>query len=204
MLAQTVAPDALAEACGPDPSFICREVLERTDSAALAELADIVFAKPLTIALIIAGRRLVVIALVRPGHRPLRRRHDRRAAAEPAAQAPAARARRSARRLPDGVLDTGACRSAPRPAAETLGARAALGGRRSRSGRSPCITILGELGINLGPLIAGAGIAGVAIGFGAQSLVKDFLAGIFMLVEDQYGVGDIVDVGEAHRARSRR
>jgi small conductance mechanosensitive channel len=51
--------------------------------------------------------------------------------------------------------------------------------------------------VNLGPLIAGAGIAGVAIGFGAQSLVKDFLSGIFMLVEDQYGVGDIVDVGEA-------
>jgi small conductance mechanosensitive channel len=57
--------------------------------------------------------------------------------------------------------------------------------------------ILGELGVNLGPLIAGAGIAGVAIGFGAQSLVKDFLSGIFMLVEDQYGVGDIIDVGEA-------
>ena len=65
------------------------------------------------------------------------------------------------------------------------------------SGASLLITILGELGINLGPLIAGAGIVGVAIGFGAQSLVKDFLSGIFMLVEDQYGVGDIVDVGEA-------
>jgi moderate conductance mechanosensitive channel len=59
------------------------------------------------------------------------------------------------------------------------------------------ITILGELGINLGPLIASAGIAGVALGFGAQSLVKDFLSGFFMLVEDQYGVGDIVDLGEA-------
>lgn len=57
--------------------------------------------------------------------------------------------------------------------------------------------ILGELGINLGPLIAGAGIAGVALGFGAQSLVKDFLTGFFMLVEDQCGVGDIVDLGEA-------
>jgi moderate conductance mechanosensitive channel len=50
--------------------------------------------------------------------------------------------------------------------------------------------------VNLGPPIAGAGIAGVAIGFGAQSLVKDFLAGIFMLVEDQFGVGDIIDVGD--------
>jgi moderate conductance mechanosensitive channel len=59
------------------------------------------------------------------------------------------------------------------------------------------VMVLGELGLNLGPLIAGAGIAGVAIGFGAQSLVKDFLAGIFMLVEDQYGVGDIIDAGPA-------
>ncbi|TVP67780.1 MAG: mechanosensitive ion channel family protein [Nitriliruptor sp.] len=52
-------------------------------------------------------------------------------------------------------------------------------------------------GISLTPLLAGAGILGVAIGFGAQGLVSDFLAGIFMLAEDQYGVGDIVDVGDA-------
>ena len=59
------------------------------------------------------------------------------------------------------------------------------------------IMILGQVGIELGPLIAGAGIVGVAIGFGAQDLVKDFLSGVFMLIEDQYGIGDIVDVGEA-------
>jgi len=57
--------------------------------------------------------------------------------------------------------------------------------------------VLGEFGINLGPLIAGAGIIGVALGFGSQSLVRDFLSGIFILVEDQYGVGDTVDLGEA-------
>jgi moderate conductance mechanosensitive channel len=54
---------------------------------------------------------------------------------------------------------------------------------------------LGQLGLNLAPLIAGAGIAGVAIGFGAQSLVRDFLAGLFILLEDQYGVGDTIDLG---------
>ncbi|WIY02195.1 mechanosensitive ion channel family protein [Amycolatopsis mongoliensis] len=59
------------------------------------------------------------------------------------------------------------------------------------------ILVLGELGLNLGPIIASAGIIGVAIGFGAQNLVKDFLSGIFMMVEDQYGVGDVVDIGEA-------
>ncbi|HEU5149303.1 MAG TPA: mechanosensitive ion channel family protein [Iamia sp.] len=53
------------------------------------------------------------------------------------------------------------------------------------------------LGLNLGPLIAGAGVVGVALGFGAQSLVRDFLAGCFILLEDQYGVGDAVDLGDA-------
>ncbi|MBC9734720.1 mechanosensitive ion channel family protein [Nocardioides marmotae] len=57
--------------------------------------------------------------------------------------------------------------------------------------------ILSELGVNIAPIIASAGIVGVALGFGAQSLVKDFLSGIFMIFEDQYGVGDVVDVGEA-------
>ena len=59
-----------------------------------------------------------------------------------------------------------------------------------------CGMILGEFGFDLGPVIASAGIIGVAIGLGAQSLVKDVLSGIFMLVEDQYGVGDHVKVGE--------
>lgn len=58
------------------------------------------------------------------------------------------------------------------------------------------LLILGELGFDLAPMIAGAGIVGVAVGFGAQSLVADFLSGLFMLMEDQYGVGDWVDVGE--------
>jgi small-conductance mechanosensitive channel len=59
------------------------------------------------------------------------------------------------------------------------------------------IMVLGEFDISLGPLLAAAGVAGVALGFGAQSLVRDFLSGIFILIEDQYGVGDIVDLGEA-------
>jgi small-conductance mechanosensitive channel len=55
---------------------------------------------------------------------------------------------------------------------------------------------LGEFGFDLGPLIASAGIVGVAVGLGAQTLVRDILSGIFMLIEDQYGVGDSVDVLE--------
>ena len=55
---------------------------------------------------------------------------------------------------------------------------------------------LGEFGFDLGPLIASAGVVGVAIGLGAQTLVRDILSGIFMLIEDQYGVGDSVSVLE--------
>lgn len=56
---------------------------------------------------------------------------------------------------------------------------------------------LSEIGLNIGPLIASAGILGIALGFGAQSVVKDFLSGIFMVIEDQYGVGDVTDLGDA-------
>ena len=56
--------------------------------------------------------------------------------------------------------------------------------------------ILGDLGIDLAPLIAGAGVVGVALGFGAQSIVRDFLAGLFMVLEDQFGVGDVIEVGD--------
>ena len=54
------------------------------------------------------------------------------------------------------------------------------------------LLMVNEVGFNVAPLIAGAGIAGIAVGFGAQSLVKDFLSGLFILLEDQYGVGDTV------------
>ncbi len=58
------------------------------------------------------------------------------------------------------------------------------------------IQVLGELGVAVGGLIAGAGIIGAAIGFGAQSLVRDLITGLFIVFEDQYGVGDVVDLGE--------
>lgn len=59
------------------------------------------------------------------------------------------------------------------------------------------LTVLALLEIPLAPLLASAGVGGVALGFGAQALVKDYLSGIFMILEDQYGVGDLVDTGEA-------
>jgi moderate conductance mechanosensitive channel len=177
-----------------DPSFICREVLDRTESERWAELADILFAKPLTIAVIV----VVAVAVRYVVHRAI----NRFVATLTGDERPGRRIRRRLRgtslgqRLPDAVLATGnhSLRSAAR--AETLGVVL-----KSFAAfvvwAIAAITILGELGVNLGPLVAGAGIAGVAIGFGAQSLVRDFLAGVFILVEDQYGVGDIIDAGEA-------
>lgn len=189
-----VDPDVLVEACGEDPSFICREVLARTDSQSWAESVDIVFEKPLKIAIILLVAWVVVRILDRVIDRFVRtlshqgesgRRIKRRLRQSSLASSA----------LPSSVLETG-------PLSIRAAARADTLGHVLRSISTfavwtiAAITVLGEVGINLGPLVAGAGIAGVAIGFGAQSLVKDFLAGIFLVVEDQYGVGDIIDVGE--------
>jgi len=54
--------------------------------------------------------------------------------------------------------------------------------------------VLGAFGVNLGPLLAGAGVVGLAISFGAQSLVKDVISGLFMLFENQFGVGDVIRI----------
>jgi moderate conductance mechanosensitive channel len=58
------------------------------------------------------------------------------------------------------------------------------------------LTISAELGFNIGPILASAGIVGLAVGFGAQSLVKDVISGFFILFEDQFGIGDVVKIGE--------
>jgi small-conductance mechanosensitive channel len=60
------------------------------------------------------------------------------------------------------------------------------------------LMLLSEFGVNIGPLVAGASVAGVALGFGAQALVKDVISGFFMLMENIYGVGDIISVDDKH------
>jgi len=57
------------------------------------------------------------------------------------------------------------------------------------------LVILGQLGISLGPILAAAGILGLAVGFGAQSLVKDVISGLFILIENQFNIGDVVQAG---------
>jgi moderate conductance mechanosensitive channel len=187
VLAQQSDPDPLQQACGDDASFICERVHDWTDSELWAEASDKLLATPLTILLV------VVVAFLA---NRLVRRAIKRLINKVSAPESQDRLRNLRRRAPSAILDSGSLslRSAAR--ARTLGT--VLRGIASAVIWTIAATIiLGELGVNLGPLIAGAGIAGVAIGFGAQSLVKDFLAGIFMLVEDQFGVGDIIDAGPA-------
>ncbi len=173
-----VDPVLLADTCGENPSWVCQQVLDVTDgNEFLARTADFLLAKPFQIVLIL------VIAWIL--NRLLRRATTRLVHRIGAGESMIARL---------SVDETARLRATSR--AETIT-------QVLRSVASATVyaiaglMVLGEVGINLGPLLAGAGIAGVAIGFGAQSLVKDFLSGVFMIVEDQYGVGDIVDLGEA-------
>ena len=61
------------------------------------------------------------------------------------------------------------------------------------------LTILSQIGVSIAPLLAGAGVIGVAVGFGSQALVKDVITGLFILIEDQIAVGDVVDLGKDHK-----
>jgi small-conductance mechanosensitive channel len=194
LIGQQIPPDELEAVCGADPSYICKQVLEITESEGAAETADLLFSKPFSILLIVVVAWIVLALL----HRAI----DRFVASLSGRNQPTRRIKRTLRRtpivaqtLPDRVLDTGTVSIRAAARAETLG-HVLHSVAAFAVWSIAVITILGELGINLGPLIAGAGIAGIALGFGAQSLVKDFLAGIFIVVEDQYGVGDIIDVGE--------
>jgi len=182
VLAQTVN-----DACGDDPTLICRQVFDWTGSEAWAEAADKFLVPPLHILLIV----LLAYIANRLVRRSIRRLTSR--IVDAGTNGTIGNLRRHA---PSAIVGSG-------PISVRAAARAQTLGLVLRSIASiviwtiAVIMILGELGVSLGPLIAGAGIAGVALGFGAQSLVKDFLSGIFMLIEDQYGVGDIIDVGVA-------
>jgi small conductance mechanosensitive channel len=176
----------MTDVCGEDPSFFCREVLNRSNDRALAELADTLLGTTLTIIAIFAAALLVNRLVNRGVKRALRTLHSG-----------AVRERMGAlrRRTPNALLETDeiSLRVEQRINALTSVLRSittvvifAIAG----------FMILGELGLNLAPLLAGAGIVGIALGFGAQSLVKDFLSGMFILVEDQFGVGDIVDLDQ--------
>ena len=176
----------VSESCKTDA--LCTWVLDRTDIQWLANSSYVFIVKPLRIVAIIVIAMLIRWLLHRGIRRltattsraampallkPLRERADRLEAAE---NTFIPERRRQRAEAIGSVL-----RSFVTAVVFTMAA----------------LLVMGELGFNLGPLLASAGIVGVALGFGAQSLVKDLIAGLFMLLEDQYGVGDSVDLGDA-------
>ena len=188
----------LNEACGTDPDWLCRKVFEWTDNSDLAGVATWLVDRPVKVVLI----ALLALAIRRVVHRAIdgliERLMSERSSDERDAVAAAEAATGTLRRelLTEKLASLRERTDRARQRAKTLGvlfksiASAVIG-------VVTIMMLLGEFDINLGPLIAGAGIVGVAIGFGSQSLVGDLLSGIFMLIEDQYGVGDVIDAGDA-------
>ncbi|MBE2315953.1 mechanosensitive ion channel family protein [Solirubrobacter sp. CPCC 204708] len=179
-----VSAEQVRLTCGEEPGWFCRNVLEWTENRTLADVADFIIGKPLTILAILVIAWLVN-RLARRGVKSMLRTLSSGAIQERVGAMRAA--------APAALLQTQehSLRSEQRIDALTSVLRSLI---TFVIYTVAIFMILGELGINLGPLIAGAGILGVALGFGAQSLVKDFLSGVFILVEDQFGVGDIVDL----------
>ena len=177
---------SLTDACSTDDQ-LCEFVLERTGNEWLAGAANWLIAKPLAIAgLLVVGfvARFILHKLIE----------------------------RLARRAEVGMLPESYIAGKLSRTRDQTPASQASAVRRVQRAQTlssvlksiasfvvfsiVAIMVVGELGYNIGPLIAGAGIIGLALGFGAQSLVKDFLSGIFMFLEDQVGVGDRVHMND--------
>jgi len=177
-----VALEILTVDCNDNP--LCQQIYDWTGTEWLAEGSYLFLVKPFRILLIVLLAMLARFLLHRMINRLIRRTAD---GGVPTVLKPLRE------RIPTGLA----------PFAERRRQRAEAIGSVLRSTVSLTIfaiaslMILAELGVDLAPLLASAGIVGIALGFGAQSLVKDLLAGLFMLLEDQYGVGDTVDLGEA-------
>jgi small-conductance mechanosensitive channel len=172
-------------ACPTDGGNLCRYVEDLTNSTWLAKASDWLIAKPLSILLLV----VIAIAVRWLIHRAIDRLTRR--AAEGTVPGVIGT------RVPQFFLEQNAVVLERRKQrAETMGGLL----KSITTGVIAVILLfmaIAQLGYNIAPLIAGAGIIGVALGFGSQSLVKDFLSGIFMILEDQYGVGDTADLGVA-------
>ncbi len=174
---------SLTLACGREPGIVCRTVWDLTHNSHAADFVTAYLAGPVQLALRIAFVLLLAV-LLRLGAKRLIGRLTTRAAAD---------------------------QDSDDAAAGEAGHHRVFGQRRSQRATAlasvlgnaasvaifsiAAVIILGDMGLNLAPVLASAGVLGVAFGFGAQNLVRDFLAGVFILLEDQYGVGDVVDLG---------
>ena len=165
--------------CSSQPGFVCDSVYEWTGSEIAAQIAAWLVERGLALVLILLAGWLVSKAVKRAIDHFTERlgRPDLREVGRDPSISEEAEARRAKARAETLAV---VLRSV---ALITIWSLTAL-------------LALGQLNINLGPLIAGAGIVGVAIGFGAQSVVRDFLTGVFMMIEDIYSVGDDIDFGK--------
>jgi len=172
--------DSLVEAChSQNPGIACRLIWDLTHSTKAASLTTVYLDGPIRLAIRIGFVVLIALVIRAAAHRAIRKL--------------------TARATKDG--DNGSDRAHLLLFRERRLQRAtALGSILSNAASLTifgiaAVIILGDMGVNLAPLLASTAVLGVALGFGAQNLVQDFLAGVFMLVEDQYGVGDVIDVG---------
>ncbi len=188
----------LVDACGPEPGIVCEAIYDLTGNGTIAQIARWA-AKPAVV--------LVILVVAWVLNRLVRRTIDRfveRLIADRQAKAEA----RHKDEVDDGRFSRSWHRAMDK--ARLLSEQAERGKQRALALGTVLRSVttlvvytlalmmaLAEFSVSLGPLVAGAGIVGIAIGFGAQTLVQDFLSGIFMLIEDQYGVGDLIHVGEA-------
>jgi moderate conductance mechanosensitive channel len=163
-------------ACGKTPGIACRLVWDLSHNSRATDITDVYLAGPIRLVLRVALVLIIALLLRAAAGRLIRRITSRAASSQDRAERSqgAVAGRRSQRATAMASLLGNA-------ASVTIFAIAGL-------------IILGDIGLNLAPVLASAGVLGIAIGFGAQNLVQDFLAGIFILLEDQYGVGDVIDV----------
>jgi moderate conductance mechanosensitive channel len=203
----TPGPGTLTGNCGDNPGIACRLAWDITHSSNAAQVVRVYLAGPVTQALRILFVIVVAMFVRAVAHRVINKITERAATASlPVAAAairPAIRRRRTP--APAPPQDTEAISAAAVAAAgtERHEQRARALGSILRSAVSiliwgiAALTILGDLGVNLTPLLLSTTVLGVALGFGAQNLVRDYLSGILMLVEDHYGVGDTINTKDA-------
>jgi moderate conductance mechanosensitive channel len=179
--------DPETDACGPpgERSWLCSTVFDISENKRAAEIADW-FDTPIRVLIILFVGWLVarlVRRLIRHAVEPIADKSSKR--------------KKEPKKAPFGFIDTSGVTTARRAQRAKTMADVLGSVFTGIIWAIAALVALGEIGIDLAPLLAGAGVLGVALGFGAQSLVRDFLSGFFMLAEDQYGVGDVIDVGGA-------
>jgi small conductance mechanosensitive channel len=171
--------DTLDSACGKDPGIACRLAWDILHNRNAAELVKVWLAQPASVVLRIIFVLLIAVLVRIVAHRLINKITAR-----------------VAQGGGNGKADAVLLGERRRQRAKALGSILRNAASVLIFGIA-AVTIAGDLGLNLAPVLASAGVLGLAIGFGAQSLVRDFLSGIFMLLEDQYGVGDVIDAGDA-------